>query len=102
MSKQPKALRLAEALSARVISRWIHSTKQTPRQSGYAADAECVQAAAELRRLHAECEALRADAERYRWLRDPANAYRDEWNYFGPYSSAAEIDAVIDAAREAK
>ena len=60
MSKQPKALRLAEALSARVISRWIHSTKQTPRQSGYAADAECVQAAAELRRLHAECEALRA------------------------------------------
>jgi hypothetical protein len=52
-------------------------------------------------RAEAENERLRADAERYRWLRDPANAYRDEWNYFGPYSSEAEIDAVIDAARAA-
>lgn len=38
------------------------------------------------------------DAERYRWLRDPANAYADEWNLFGPYSSPKEIDAAIDAA----
>ena len=35
----------------------------------------------------AYCDALRADAERWRWLRDPANAYRDEWNYFGPYKA---------------
>ena len=41
---------------------------------------------------------LRADAERYRWLRDPKNAYHEAWNYFSPYGSAAEMDAVIDAA----
>ena len=41
---------------------------------------------------------LRADAERYRWLRDPKNAYHDAWNYFSPSGSAAEMDAVIDAA----
>jgi len=86
MGDQPEALRLAEYMDAPLSD---------PKD---VADA----AAAELRRLHAECESLRADAERYQWLRDPANAYRDEWNYFGPYSSEAEIDAVIDAAREAK
>lgn len=52
-----------------------------------------------LKEIEAENEALRADAERYRWLRDPANAYRDEWDLFGPYSSAEEIDTAIDAAR---
>ena len=41
---------------------------------------------------------LRTDAERYRWLRDPKNAYHDAWNYFSPSGSAAEMDAVIDAA----
>ena len=46
----------------------------------------------------AEIERLRLDAERYRWLRDPANANADEWNLFGPYSSPKEIDAAIDAA----
>ena len=46
----------------------------------------------------AEIERLRLDAGRYRWLRDPANAYADEWNLFGPYSSPKEIDAAIDAA----
>ena len=45
-----------------------------------------------------ENEWLRADAERYRWLRDPANANADEWNLFGPYSSPKEVDAAIDAA----
>ena len=45
-----------------------------------------------------ERDALRADAERYRWLRDPKNAYHDAWNYFSPSGSAAEMDAVIDAA----
>jgi hypothetical protein len=47
-------------------------------------------------------EAMRRDADRYRWLRDPKNADRDEWNLFGPYSTPAEIDAVIDAAMAAK
>lgn len=51
-------------------------------------------------RLEVEIERLRADAERYRWLRDPANAYADEWNLFGPYSSPKGIDAAIDAAVE--
>ena len=31
-------------------------------------------AAAELRRLHAEVESLRTDAERYRWLRDKGDS----------------------------
>ena len=53
--------------------------------------------------MQEEVKRLRADAERYRWLRDPANAYADEWNLFGPYSSPKEIDAAIDAAmKEAK
>lgn len=41
------------------------------------------------------------DAARYRWLRDPKNADRDEWNMFGPYSSPADIDAAIDYALRA-
>jgi hypothetical protein len=49
-------------------------------------------------RMQVENEWLRADAERYRWLRDPANANADEWNLFGPYSSPKEVDAAIDAA----
>lgn len=51
---QPEALRLADEM----LNYW---NERGP-------DAEAV--AAELRRLHAENEALRADAERYRWLRD--------------------------------
>lgn len=50
---QPEALRLAEVLDLL----WLDG--QTPRQ-----------AAAELRRLHAENEALKVDAERYRYLRN--------------------------------
>ena len=55
-------------------------------------------AEAQAARAEAERDALRADAERYRWLRDPKNAYHDAWNYFSPSGSAAEMDAVIDAA----
>lgn len=64
-------------------------------------------AAAELSRLTAEVERLRADAERYQWLRT-----RNDGNAFdssGPfalidtedgddYPSAEELDAAIDAA----
>ena len=55
-------------------------------------------ALSDLARLRAELEGARRDAARYRWLRDAANAYRDEWNSFGPYSAPSEIDAAIDAA----
>lgn len=55
-------------------------------------------AEAQAARAEAERDALRADAERYRWLRDPKNAYHDAWNYFSPSGSAAEMDAAIDAA----
>lgn len=55
MSEQPTAMRLVERLQ----SGW-----------GTALRDEC---ASELRRLHAENEALRSDAERYRWLRDNSN-----------------------------
>lgn len=48
--------------------------------------------------LEQKIEQLRLDAERYRWLRDPANANANEWNLFGPYSSPKEVDAAIDAA----
>lgn len=58
-------------------------------------------AAAELRRLHAEVESLRTDAERYRWLRDKADsitvcAYTSdgEWIPLHPKN----IDSTIDAA----
>ena len=48
--------------------------------------------------LVAEIERVERDAARYRWLRDPRNANRDEWNDFGPYSTPQQIDAAIDAA----
>lgn len=60
--------------------------------------------AAELRRLHAEVESLRTDAERYRWLRDKGNSITvceatpdGEWIPLHPKN----IDATIDAAMEA-
>ena len=52
MKTQPKALRLADALDERRVTRWVHATVETPQASGYSVDAECAQAAAELRRLH--------------------------------------------------
>jgi hypothetical protein len=61
-------------------------------------------AAAELRRLHAEVEELRADAERYRWLRDQTtddgiaivmkNKHIDD-----SVSYPDNINGYIDAAR---
>ncbi len=43
-----------------------------------------------------ELEALRADAERYRWMRD--KAFTSDWNVCA-YKSAEYVDAYIDAAR---
>jgi hypothetical protein len=48
-------------------------------------------------RLVAEVERLRADAERYRWLRDEAGAY--QWESFGWLAGPGDgTDAAIDAA----
>ncbi len=66
----------------------------------------------ELRRLVAENESLRKDAERYRWLRDsadcdegiaPMHQLCSDWGRF--YWSQVEgddLDAAIDAAKESK
>lgn len=71
----PLALTLADALEQR-----NYPTEHSP---------EC-KAAAELRRLHAENETLRADAERYRWLRNEAYQQKDG------------LDEAIDTAMQEK
>ena len=60
MTEQPEALRLADAMENALV---------------YGLRGR--EAAAELRRLHTEIERLRADAERYRWLRK--NCYRAKY-----------------------
>lgn len=84
MTTQPEALRLADAL----------------RDATYLLSVERKATESELRRLHAENKALRADAERYRWLRD---------NPWPPVLEAdillhrnARWDAEIDAAMKEK
>ena len=96
MSEQPEALRLADALDTRVVPRWIHSTGQTPQQSGYAVDAECVQAAAELRRLHALLQEWEAKAAT--WLASPEAAQRLE-GYCELAQRANRAEAERDALR---
>lgn len=61
-------------------------------------------AAAELRRLHAENEALRKDAQRYRWLRAlDAGGIQVYYVPVDPHLSifGDELDAAIDAAIDA-
>jgi hypothetical protein len=48
-----------------------------------------------LRKLACEQDALRKDAERYRWLRDVADGA--EWEWAGTMR-AAKMDAFVDAA----
>jgi hypothetical protein len=106
---QPEALRLADALMEPVVL-----------------DEHAMQAAAELRRLHAEVEALLTDAKRYRWLRDtlhsavgggvtvnderlvyqtpePGEEVRVYWYPDTPVgfyeSKAATLDEAVDSAR---
>jgi hypothetical protein len=71
-----------------------------------------VRAVNEIRRLRAELKALRADAERYRWLRNDAKntdvtqpivvrGYDGPaGNYFNEPLWDDELDAAIDAARK--
>lgn len=100
--EQPKALRLADTLAA-----------------GFECDLEWyeIEAAKELRRLFNENEALRADAERYRWLRETRFIYSDfsyiahnskkvvglEFGWFdapdGKVPTRNDLDAAIDAER---
>ena len=64
MTEQCEALRLADALDARVEPQWIHAVSQTPRP-----DAECIKAAAELRRLVEEIKEVREEnAELRAWF----------------------------------
>jgi hypothetical protein len=58
---------------------------------------------AEIDRLRAEVEGLRADAERYRWLRDdsvpPHNFYLSVPDEFAEVRyTPQQVDAAIDAA----
>jgi hypothetical protein len=93
--KQPEALRLAALI-----------------QSRYGNDIND-EAAAELRRLHAENEKLRADAERYRWLRGEVQGphtplaqvvwKRRNIRESGDWTNLSDgqaLDAAIDAARK--
>lgn len=67
--------------------------------------------AAEIARITAERDALRADAERYRWLADHARSTSEHWGgrwslvIDGPapvrHDCVAALDAAIDAARAA-
>jgi hypothetical protein len=75
MTTQPKPLFLADVIDNDPTSAAHHD-----------------EAAAELRRLHAEVEALRADAERYRWLRIGGIDHLLHGRF-------EELDAAIDAAR---
>lgn len=52
--------------------------------------------------VRAEVEGLRADAERYRWLRDDAGAPSTYSAAWWNLESAAEFDAAIDAAKADK
>lgn len=53
---------LISRLRARTVPQWTHTTGFGSRMNGHKPDALCHEAADELERL-------RADAERYRWLR---------------------------------
>lgn len=62
----------------------------------------CLELEAGIDQLRAEVEALRQDAERYRWLRDNCQDVADEYGtagqlYFGTYR-AGRLEAGIDAA----
>jgi hypothetical protein len=94
MTTQPEALRLADVLSGVLYSA-----------------ADTVSASKELRRLHAENEALRADAKRWRyvvhncgWIRrnDEDGRYSEmtvRLPYEADQSCVATRTAAIDAAR---
>jgi len=60
----------------------------------------------DINRLRAECDALRADAERYRFLRDNRVDENDEGEkyitFYCDFEHYDDVDAAIDAARSTK
>lgn len=54
----------------------------------------------ELRRLHAENEALRADAERWRWIADGNNFDESFALLTDPKLTTYELTQAVDAARK--
>ena len=85
MSEKPEALVLADAFETyAVIPPGLQRVAAIP---CVVSRTELSQAATELRRLNAENEALRRDAERYRWLRDNAAGF-----------SGRTLDSITDAA----
>lgn len=95
---------------AREADRWVtNQTSDTTYEWKVLRDERfgALVAAAELRRLHAEVESLRADAERYRWLRDKGDsitvcdcASDGEWIPLHPENIDATIDAAMKADRD--
>lgn len=74
------------------------------RADAHNGDRLCDEAADLIDRLTAERDALRADAERYRWVRlriAGREAVEDDfkWEYESGECLAQEVDAAIDAAR---
>lgn len=60
-------------------------------------------AQSDLTAARAECEALRLDAERYRWLRDRHNEPSPGWHVRSNYTDIPDdLDAAIDQALEPK
>lgn len=97
MTKQPEALRLADALQAGADDpMWSDHCEMSKRTASLTA--------AELRRLSAENEALRADAERLDFLATKTCGASDSERYlpfriyWGP-GQHKDIRAAIDAAR---
>lgn len=86
MSEQPIALRLADELERAV--KHEDADDQVISVARWFVDA----AAAELRRLVAENEALRADAERYRWLREYLISHQLLWEMFCTPDRGAQPD----------
>jgi len=83
------ALRLAERLERRRLTRWVHATGETPRASGYVVDQDCAEGAAELRRLHAENERL-------------TNLCYDYTGQITALRAAEQMRTRIDAMKERK
>jgi hypothetical protein len=93
MSEKPEALRLADDLRARIAYRPSRDSTQTLLTCDDAA--RCLEEQhAEIDRLKAENEALRRDAERYRWMKQEVKRIPPSWDLIG-------WDAAIDAAMKA-
>lgn len=62
MTDQPEALRVADLMAARRVSRW---SAQTPHLVGFKPDRECVDAARLLREQHEEIQRLQEAVTKY-------------------------------------